>query len=121
MSGANTLNDQIWRDPNITLSERDNQPIPPVPGDEYDYVSAFFKKIMKDETSASTFTQSIYDVSNATKIPVIDLVQSMEGQDTMQINRSMAFYLNNIRSPSTLLGVQNTIRPNYYAGRNVLG
>jgi hypothetical protein len=32
----------------------------------------------------------------------------------------MAYYLNGLRSPSTLLGVSNPVTPNFYTARNVL-
>jgi len=32
---------------------------------------------------------------------------------------TMAYYLNSIRSPATLLGVLEPVSPNYYTARNV--
>jgi hypothetical protein len=38
----------------------------------------------------------------------------------MDINLNMAYYLNNIRSRATLLGVNSQVVPNFYAARAVL-
>ena len=92
----------------------------PINSNEYDHVISFFKRVMKDEIAAEKFTQSLYQVANTTEIPVLDLLATFKGQDLLTLTASMAYYLNGIRSPSTLVGVQNVVRPNYYAARNVL-
>lgn len=116
----NTLNDTLYTDPNVTRSLIKEQPgLMPV-GNEYDYVLSFFKKIMKDTSAAESFARSLYQVSQTTQIPVTTLLETLAGQDEIKLNESMAYYLNGIRSPSTLLGVQQLVAPNYYAGRNVL-
>jgi hypothetical protein len=38
----------------------------------------------------------------------------------MQVTSTVAFYLNDIRSNATLLGVGNVTTPNVYASRNIL-
>lgn len=121
MAGPDTLNDYDTYDANVTRSETREKGLPKPVSNEYDYVLSFFKDIMRDESIAENFTESLYEVSQNTGHEVLVLLQSLEGQNAMQVNETMAFYLNNIRSPSTMFGVQNIIRPNYYAGRNVLG
>jgi hypothetical protein len=44
----------------------------------------------------------------------------MQDQDQIQINVSLAYYLNGLRSSTTLLGVNSTLMPNYYTARNVV-
>ena len=47
--------------------------------------------------------------------------ENFQGQNQTQpeINLLMAYYLNGVRSPATLLGVLNPTAPNYYTARNV--
>jgi len=120
MGTTNTLNDTSFTDANITRALLRENPLPVPSGPEYDYVLSVFKKIMKDESAAEKFTQALYSVSFLTEIPVIELLETMNTKTELEINASMAFYLNGINSPSTLYGVQNAIKPNFYAGRNVL-
>ena len=121
MALTNTLNDVKYTDnKNVQVVDEFLQTSFAVDGAEYDYVISFFLKAMKDPTAASNFTDSIYQVSRAADIPVQEIVKSMEGQSGLEMNASLAYYLNGIRSNATLLGVTNVVKPNFYAGRGVL-
>lgn len=91
-----------------------------VPAAEYDVVLSFFKSVMSDTRTAANFTVSLFQVASITKIPVLDLLNSLQGQSGLELTVSMAYYLNNIRSRATLLGVNAQPTPNYYAARAVL-
>jgi len=90
-----------------------------VPQLEYDAVYSFFNSIYTDPIAAGNFTVSLFRVSQQSDIPVMTLLQQMQGKDQVQINLTLAYYLNNIRSPATLLGINATVVPNYYVARNV--
>ena len=111
---------------------------------EYDVVYAFFKTIFAEELAAKNFTMSLFYIADQTKTSVLDLladmqsevpsvtVQNNQGQSVtdpavknqgafqLKIQTTMAYYLNNLRSNATLLGVSAPVVPNYYAARNVL-
>ena len=114
---TNTLNDTVYNDPNLTATK--STTVDPG-GNEYDYVLSVFLKVMKDDVAAANFTQSIYEVASATGVPVLTIIDTLKDQDLMTLTASMAYYLNSIRSPATLLGVNQLVKPNYYAARNVL-
>jgi hypothetical protein len=86
---------------------------------EYDLVLSFFKSVFTTGQAAENFTVSLFRVSEESDIPVLTLLQSMEGQNSVQLTISMAYYLNSIRSPATLLGVLEPTVPNFYTARNV--
>ena len=90
-----------------------------VPSLEYDAVYSFFRSIYGTAEAAGNFTVSLFRVSQQSQIPVMDLLLQIQGQDQAQINLTLAYYLNNIRSLSTLLGINATTTPNYYVARNV--
>lgn len=118
---ANSINDPVYTDQkNINVVKNFNSQPAAIDGGEYDYVLSFFNRAMQDPVSAKNFTESIYQVSRQADVPVIELVKSMEGQTGLQINASMAYFMNGTRSKSTMLGVTNIVRPNFYAGRSVL-
>jgi len=104
---------------NITIIDEFNKFEYKVDGAEYDVVSTFFKKMIANSSLASSFTTAIYQVAVYTNTSVIDLVRSLDGQTELELSISMAYYLNNIRSNSALLGIQNQLKPNYYAFRMV--
>jgi hypothetical protein len=90
-----------------------------VPTMEYDAVYSFFRSIYGTDLAAGNFTVSLFRVSQASDIPVMDLLEQMEGLGQAEINLTLAYYLNNIRSPATLLGINAALTPNYYVARNV--
>lgn len=90
-----------------------------VPQLEYDAVYTFFRSIYGTATAAGNFTVSLFRISQQSSIPVMTLLQQMQDMDTANINLTLAYYLNNIRSRSTLLGINAVVTPNYYVARNV--
>ena len=90
-----------------------------VPVDAYDAVLSYFKSVFKSEEAAGNFTVSVFRISHATKIPAMTLLQQFQGQAAPQITLTLAYYLNGIRSKSTLLGMNVATQPNYYVSRNI--
>jgi len=88
--------------------------------EEWNIVNGFFTKFTDSKKTAEAFSVDLFRVSKSINVPVLDLLKSMNDKDTMGINETMAFYLNQIRSQSALLGVQNTITANQQVARNVL-
>jgi hypothetical protein len=91
-----------------------------VPAAEYDVVNSFFKSTMTTRLAADNFTVSLFKVAQDTKIPALTLLQGFEGTSGMNLNVSMAYYLNTIRNRATLLGVGVPVTANFYAARNVV-
>jgi hypothetical protein len=91
-----------------------------VPAAEYDVVNSFFKSTMTTRQAADNFTVSLFKVAQDTKIPALTLLQAFEGVSGMNLNVSMAYYLNTIRNRATLLGVGVPVTANFYAARNVV-
>lgn len=91
-----------------------------VPAAEYDIVNSFFKSVMDNDRAAGNMTVSLFQVADQTKIPVLTLLDSMKGKNNLDLSINMAYFLNNIRSRSTLLGVNAQTSPNFYAARAVL-
>lgn len=91
-----------------------------VPANEYDVVNSFFKTVMENDRTAGNMTVSLFQVAEQTKVPVLTLLDSMRGRNKIDININMAYFLNNIRSRTTLLGVNAPSTPNYYAARAVI-
>ena len=91
-----------------------------VPAAEYDAVYSFFRSIYGTSEAAGNFTVSLFRISQQSNIPVMDLLQQMQGVNSQaELNLTLAYYLNAIRSPATLLGINAVTTPNYYVARNV--
>jgi hypothetical protein len=91
-----------------------------VPANEYDIVNSYFLTQMTSRQAAGNFTVSLFRVAETTGIPALTLLQEMQGNTGVNININMAYYLNQIRSRATLLGVGTAVTPNFYQARNVL-
>jgi len=91
-----------------------------VPAAEYDVVNSFFESVFKTKDAAKNFTTALFRVAQETNTPVLTLLSQMQGQDTISVTATLAYYLNGLRSPSTLLGVNSVLTPNYFTARNVL-
>ena len=91
-----------------------------VPAAEYDVVNSFFKSVMTTRLAADNFTVSLFKVAQDTGVPALTLLQAFEGVSGMNLNVSMAYYLNTIRNRATLLGVGVPVTANFYAARNVV-
>ena len=91
-----------------------------VPANEYDLVYSFFLREMNDREVAGNFTVSLFQVSTESGIPAVTLLQQFEGSSGLELNLRLAYYLNQIRSRATLLGVGVPVQPNFYAARGVL-
>lgn len=91
-----------------------------VPAAEYDIVNSYFKSIMGTTKAADNFTVSLFRVADETKIPVLSLLEAMQGGTGLDLNVNLCYYLNQVRSRATLLGVGTPVVPNYYAARLVV-
>jgi len=90
-----------------------------VPVDAYDAVLSYFKSVFGSAEAAGNFTVSVFRISHATNIPVMNLLQQFQGQSAPEITLTLAYYLNSIRSRSTLLGLNVPTQPNFYVARNI--
>lgn len=95
-----------------------------VPASEYDIVYSYFLSQMKTARAAGNFTVSMFRVAQETNIPVLTLLQQFQSEGNVGLGSNldvqMAYYLNQVRSRATLLGVSIPVQPNYYAARAVV-
>jgi len=117
MASVNAYNSKI--DQTVQIFDRFYGYQQQVPVDQYDAVLSYFKSVFGSLEAAGNFTVSVFRVSNVTKIPVMDLLQQFQGQSAPQITLTLAYYLNGIRSRSTLLGLNVPTQPNFYVAHNI--
>lgn len=92
-----------------------------VGADQYEVVRSFFRARTNSEETADTYTETLFRVSNITDTPVLELLQGMENQDSMQIQLSLAYYLNTLsNTKSVLFGSSSIMTPNPKVQRNII-
>jgi len=118
MTTVNTVNTRI--DTTVRIFDQFYSFDETVPVNEYDAAFSYFKLIYTTEDSARNFTTALFRISADSGIPAMTLLDEFRRLGAAELNVTLAYYLNNIRSTSTLLGVSSAITPNYYAARNVV-
>ena len=87
---------------------------------EYDAVYSYFRSVYKTAEAAGNFTVTLFRISNEQQIPVLTLLDQIKTASTdIELNMTIAYYLNNMRSNSTLVGVAEATQPNFYVARNI--
>jgi pyruvate/2-oxoacid:ferredoxin oxidoreductase alpha subunit len=86
---------------------------------EYDAVYSYFRSVFNTAQAAGNFTITVFRISESSGIPVMTLLQEFQGQSQPELTLTLAYYLNSLRSNSTLLGLNAATQPNYYVARNV--
>lgn len=117
MSTVNALNPKI--DQTVRVFDNFYNFDVSVPANEYDVVYSYFKSIFTTAQAAGNFTVTLFRIADQTGTPVLSLLQDLEGQNQIEVTATLAYYLNNLRSPATLLGYSVPVTPNFYAARNV--
>jgi hypothetical protein len=90
-----------------------------VPVDQYDAVNSFFESIFIDQQAAQNLTTTFFRISKESNIPIMTLLEQVQGQSAIEVTATLAYYLNGLRSPSTMLGTNVPVTPNFYTARNV--
>lgn len=89
-----------------------------VPSQEYEVIYSYFFSVFASADAAGNFTVTLFRISQDTGVPVMDLFQQVQGKSGPELTVVLAYYLNSLRSPCTLLGVSTPVVPNYYVSRN---
>lgn len=117
MSNINNLNPNI--DLSVQIFDKFYSYQQSVSVQEYDAVHSYFLSVFETEKQAGNFTSTMFRISAASGIPVMELLQSVQGLSKPQITLTFAYYLNTFQSPATMLGLQQPVVPNYYVAHNI--
>jgi len=91
-----------------------------VDANTWDIVNSYMLSVFRTADAAENFSTTLFRIANETEVPVLDILAQLQGLDTIQLTITLAYYLNGLRSPATLLGVNEPVTPNAYVARNVL-
>lgn len=91
-----------------------------VNGNEFDIVNSYFKSVCENEKIAGNFTVYLFRISQETNVPVLDLLNNIQGLDKMKMNAFITYYLNSFKSKTTLYGISTILQPNQAIARNIV-
>lgn len=118
MGSVNVINPQV--DQTVRIYDEFYQFETEVDANEYDVVNSYFESVFGTDQAAANFTVTLFRIADETDTPVLTLLASIQDMDKIKLTQTMCYYLNGLRSPTTLLGIIATSTPNYWAARNIL-
>lgn len=87
---------------------------------EYDIVNAYFVSVCATKNIANNFTVMLFRVAQETGVNVLDLLQSIQGKSKLDMNQTISYYLNSLKSKTSLYGVSLVPKPNQPVARNIV-
>lgn len=91
-----------------------------ISADQYDIARAFFRSVFTDNEIAEQFTNTFFQIKVAYNKDFDELLNDFKKQgNSLALNEVTAYYLNGLRSKTTLLGVTNVQTPNTVISRNI--
>ena len=87
---------------------------------DYDAVFSYFRSVYKTDEAAGNFTATIFRIANEQNISALTLLEQIKtNTQGDQVDATIAYYLNSLRSATTLVGIAAPTQPNFYAARNI--
>lgn len=88
---------------------------------EYDVVHGFFTSVCQTKNIADNFTTVLFRISTQTGVSVLVLLNDLKGQSSqLQLNKQICYWLNSLKSKTSLYGVSVIPQPVVPVARNVV-
>lgn len=118
---AKVIDDRTQVDPTVKIFDSFYATKLVVPSDQYDVVHSYFLNICDTEKIANNFTAFLFRIAQETKTDALALLQELKsGENKLRINQIMAYYLNSLKSKTSLYGVAIIPKPNLPVARNIV-
>lgn len=86
---------------------------------EFDVVNSYFRSTIKEKAIADNFTAFIFRISHETGLYSLELLDYIKGKNTLEMNATIAYYLNSFKNKASLYGVALKPLSNQFVSRNV--
>jgi hypothetical protein len=88
---------------------------------DYDVVYSYFFGTSKNSQIAGNFTALLFRIAQESAVNVLELLETIKGQQNkLQMNKVICYYLNALKSKTSLYGIGNVPKPNEAVQRNVV-
>lgn len=91
-----------------------------VDANQYDIVYSYFFKLTNSKNIAQNFTTIAFRISNITGENVLNIIQYLQGESKIKADGILIYYLNSLKSKTTLYGIGSIPQPNQQVQRNVV-
>lgn len=118
---ARIVDDRTQIDPTVKIFDSFYAVSLKVPTDQFDIVNGFFQGVCESRRIAQNFTAVLFRVAQETDVNVFDLLAQLKGaENKLKLNQIMAYYLNSLKSKTSLYGVSMIPKPNQPVSRNIV-
>ena len=87
---------------------------------DYDIVHSYFVSVCDTKQIADNFTVYLFRIAQETGIPVLDLLNYIQGKNKMEVNTVIGYYLNSFKSKTSLYGFGTVPQANQPVARNIV-
>jgi hypothetical protein len=87
---------------------------------EYDIVFSYFKRMCDTTQIAGNFTVYLFRIAQETQLPVLELLDYIQGKTQLETNTVIAYYLNSFKSKTSIYGFGTVPQPNEAVARNIV-
>ena len=91
-----------------------------VGADQYEIIYSYFYDLNKSKDIAKNFTAILFRIAKITGEDVIKLLAYLQGSTKLEVSGILIYYLNSLKSKTTLYGISVEPVPNQPAQRNVV-
>lgn len=94
-----------------------------VDGAKFDIVRGFFVETSGSANIADNFTTVLFRISTQTGVDVLDLLDELKGKRSiskLKMNEQICYWLNGLKSKTSLYGISLVPHPNISVSRNVV-
>jgi hypothetical protein len=88
---------------------------------EYDIIRSYFFDLSNNADVADNFTVMVFRIANLSDIQPLEIYKQMKSSTTkLEVTAMMAYYLNNLKTKTSLYGIGVNPIPNQTVQRNVV-
>lgn len=88
---------------------------------DYDLVHGYFLTVSPNKTVAANFSTAMFRISTDTGISVLRLLDDLKGSpNKIEMNKQICYWLNSLKSKTSLYGVSTIPQPIIPVARNVV-
>jgi hypothetical protein len=91
-----------------------------VNADQYEIVYSYFYDLNKSKDIARNFTTILFRIASITGEDVLKLLEYLTGSTNIEVNGILIYYLNSLKSKTTLYGINVEPVPNQSVQRNII-
>ncbi len=87
----------------------------------YDVVHGYFTRVCDTKQIAENYTAMLFRIAQQTGVDAVSLLDNIKGvNNKLELNKTMCYYLNSLKSKTSLYGVSSVPKPVLSTARNVV-